>query len=71
MGLQIPLGMDDEISIRDTDWRCRSQVSGAVQYMKGKSLHKLLSGYGLEEALLGPPSIRKMLLGLQQRGCDG
>ena len=30
LGLQIPIGMEDEKSIRDTDWRCWSRVLGAI-----------------------------------------
>lgn len=47
-------------------------VSRAVQYLKGRSSHKLLTEFGvLAKALLGSAPVGAWLLGGEQRQCDG
>ena len=47
-------------------------VSRAVQYLKGKSSHRLLTEYrALTEAVLGSASVGAGILGGIERKCDG
>src|SRR5438105_9627207 len=45
-------------------------VSRVVQYLKGRSLHKLLSEFAFAQAILGPAPVGARLLGCQQRQRD-